>query len=199
MFEGMSGNAETLSHKWGWLVALGIVLIVLGVFVLGHAVLATLVSTLVIGWLLIIGGVVEAVHSFQVRTWGGFLLELLLAVLYFVAGVIIVSAPAGSALALTLVIAAYLLVGGIFRVVAAFSLRFRGSGWLAFSGVVAFILGLAVWQNWPATGLWFIGLCVGIELIVQGVSWVALGLTAHSLGRGGAPETAPGVPPALQT
>ena len=115
------------------------------------------------------------------RTWGGFLLELLLAVLYFVAGVIIVSAPAGSALALTLVIAAYLLVGGIFRVVAAFSLRFRGSGWLAFSGVVAFILGLAVWQNWPATGLWFIGLCVGVELIVQGVSWIALGLTA-SLG-----------------
>jgi len=64
---------------------------------------------------------------------------------------------------------------------------------------VAFILGLAVWQNWPATGLWFIGLCVGVELIVQGVSWIALGLTAHSLGRGGAPEAAPGAPPALQT
>lgn len=197
MYEGVAGNIEQLNRKWGWLVALGIALMVLGVFTLGHAVLATLVSTLLIGWLLVIGGIVEAVHSFQVRKWGGFLLELLLAILYVVAGVIIINAPAGSALALTLVIAAYLLVGGIFRVVAALALPFRGSGWLVLSGVVAAILGVAVWRDWPATGLWFLGLCVGVELIVQGASWFALGLTAHSVARGIAPDTAPGAPPAL--
>jgi uncharacterized membrane protein HdeD (DUF308 family) len=190
-------NSEGLRHKWGWLVVLGIILMLLGVFTLGHAVLATLVSTLLIGWLLVIGGVVEAVHSFQVRGWGGFLLGLLLAVLYVVAGIIILGAPAGSALALTLVIAAYLLVGGIFRVVAALTLRFPGSGWLAFSGIVAAVLGIAVWRNWPATGLWFLGLCVGVELLVQGASWFALGLTVHSVDRGIAPQANPGTPPAL--
>jgi uncharacterized membrane protein HdeD (DUF308 family) len=196
MHAGVGSSLENLHHKWGWLLVLGIALIVLGAFVLAHAVLATLVSTLLIGWLLVIGGVIEVVHSFGVRKWSGFLLELLLAILYVVAGFIILSAPAGSALMLTLVIAAYLLVGGIFRVISAISLRFPGWGWLVFSGVVAAALGAAVWRNWPATGLWFLGLCVGVELIVQGASWFALGLTVHSAGRAIAPEAAP---PALET
>ncbi len=199
MFEPVTTNLAELRRKWGWFIVLGIVLIVLGLVTLGHAALATLISTMLIGWLLVIGGVVQAVHAFQVRGWGGMLLDFLLAILYIVAGIIMVGAPAGSALALTLVVAAYLLIGGIYRVVSGLFAPFAGSGWLAFSGLIAALLGIALWRDWPVSGLWFLGLCVGIELIIQGAAWLGFGFTLHRAERArptapGAPEIPPGAP-----
>jgi uncharacterized membrane protein HdeD (DUF308 family) len=56
--------------------------------------------------------------------------------------------------------------------------RFPNWGWVTLSGAVSVALGLKLWGAWPASGLWFIGLCIGIDLIVEGAGWIMLSLGA---------------------
>jgi uncharacterized membrane protein HdeD (DUF308 family) len=46
---------------------------------------------------------------------------------------------------------------------------------------------LTIWQEWPASSLWVIGLFVGINPLFRGFNRLALGLALRSLHR---PETA---------
>jgi uncharacterized membrane protein HdeD (DUF308 family) len=104
------------------------------------------------------------------------LLHLLVGVLYVLVGFIIIDQPLNAAIELTLLIAIFLMVSGIFRVVFAVAERFAGSGWVLLNGVVTFVLGLLIYKQWPASGLWVIGLFIGIDLIFNGWAWVALAL-----------------------
>jgi len=173
------GALENIHRKWGWYLALGIALCVLGAFAILYSVTATLASMIVLGWILVFSGIVEAIHSFNVGTWSGRFMHLLAGVLEFVVGALAIAAPVPSAAALTLVLAAYLMVGGMFRCIAALSIRFPGHGWVALSGAIAFALGLAVAWRWPVSGLWFIGLCVGVDLILHGATWISFALAVH--------------------
>ena len=80
------------------------------------------------------------------------------------------------ALSTALVIACFFLIGGIYRLVSAISMQFPHWGFAAFSGLVSILLGLMLWAQWPVSGLWFIGMCIGIDLIFRGASWVSLAL-----------------------
>src|SRR5262249_43288839 len=111
--------------------------------------------------------------------WAGFFLLLLAAVLEIVVGCFVVAHPGAAALDLTLVLAAFLLIGGIFRIVAALAQRFAFWGWVLFDGIVSVILGLMLWRQWPASGVWFIGFCVGLDMLFRGCSWVALALAVR--------------------
>lgn len=173
---------EALRAGWGWYLALGIVLAVLGVLAIGASVTATLVSTLVLGWALIIGGVLSAVHAFWRRKWSGFFLDLASGVLYLVVGVMVVTHPMRSAVALTLLIAALLVVGGVFRVVAAAATRYPHWPWLMLSGVVSAVLGGMIWAQWPVSGLWVLGTFVGVDLVLNGASLTALALAVRKRG-----------------
>jgi uncharacterized membrane protein HdeD (DUF308 family) len=67
-----SVGAEELRRNWGWFLTLGILLVVLGMIALGASVAMTIASVMLFGWLLIIGGVLEAIHAFwRERGWGG--------------------------------------------------------------------------------------------------------------------------------
>jgi len=120
-----SVGAEELRQSWAWFLGLGIVLVLLGLLALLWAVVATLVSVVIFGWLLLFGGVLSVLHAFLRRRWGGFLIELFAGLLYVIVGLLIVGNPAASAVALTLFIAFFLLIGGLFRVVAALTVRFH--------------------------------------------------------------------------
>jgi uncharacterized membrane protein HdeD (DUF308 family) len=172
---------ETLRRRWGWYLALGVALIALGAFAIGHSVTMTAVAVLTFGWVLIIGGVLEAVHAFWRKGWGGFFLDLAVGILYFVVGFMIVANPAASAVALTLLVAMFLIVGGIFRGVMAVAVRYPNWIWMLLHGIVSLLLGVLIWQRWPIAGLWVIGLYIGIEMIFNGSSLVMLGLAARKL------------------
>jgi uncharacterized membrane protein HdeD (DUF308 family) len=121
------------------------------------------------------------VAAFWGRRWRGFFLHLLAGVLYFIVGVFMIDKPLAGALTLTLLIAAGLLVGGIFRIVVSLVERFDGWGWMLLNGAISVILGLAIWREWPFSGLWVIGLFIGIEMVFSGVSWLMLGLGVRSI------------------
>ena len=175
------GTLEDLRRHWGWFVGIGIALIVLGLIALFYAAGTTMVSMMVIGWLLIVGGVIDGVHAFGEQTWSGFFIDLFTGVLYLVAGFILVANPAASAVGLTLVIAMFLIVSGIFRGIAALAIRPLHWGWLLMHAIISLVLGILIWQNWPVSGLLAIGLFVGIEIIANGVTMVMLGSMARKL------------------
>jgi len=179
---------DVVQRNWGWFLALGIVQIVLGMVALGEAFLMTIFSVVMLGWLLI-GGVSSIVHAFMERQWSGFFIDLLTGLFYCVAGFMMVSSPGEAAVTLTLVISMFLIVGGIFRIVESLVGNLPHKGWVFLNGVVTLILGILIWRQWPLSGLWVIGLFVGIEMLLYGWSLVMLATAAKSLAPA-APSTA---------
>lgn len=165
-----------------WLrILLGIVLILGGIFVVGDLALATLVSTLLIGFTAIVMGAFEIIHAFWTKGWGGFLWQILLGALYIVFGWIVVSQPVSGALILTYVLGLVLLASGIVRIIVAFT-HWSKAGWLMLvSGVFGILAGLIILTGWPATGIWVLGLLLGIDLISHGVAWLTRGWLPSAL------------------
>ena len=174
---------NALRGNWFWFVILGVALVVLGVIALGSVGIASLAAAAAIGVLLLLGGAAEVVGAFWCRGWSGFFLELLSGVLSIVVGLMFLRAPVGALLGLTLLVACFLMVGGIFKIVAALAYRFAAWGWSLAGGIIDVILGVMIWQEWPASALWVIGLFVGINLLFRGFNWIALGLALRSLPR----------------
>ena len=89
--------------------------------------------------------------------------------------------PTGvAALSLTLLLGVSLVVQGAFRIAAALATHADGRGWLLISGLASLLLGIFIWSEWPVSGIWVIGLFVGIELIFYGGAWIALALRLRS-------------------
>ena len=171
-------TVSAMKRNWGWFLFLGIVEILLGTVAIGASVFATIVTVVFFGWLLLAGGVLSALHAFWRKQWRGFFLDLATGVLYVVAGFLMVANPAAAAVSLTLLIAMFLLMGGIFRIIVALSGHLEHWGWVMLNGLITAGLGILIWRQWPVSGLWVIGLFVGIEMIFYGWSLVMLSLIA---------------------
>jgi uncharacterized membrane protein HdeD (DUF308 family) len=171
---------EELRRHSGWFIGLGIALIILGVIALGDSILVTVVSITLFGIILIVGAVLGMIEAFRLKKWTGFFLHLFLAVLSGIVGVIIVANPVAGAVTLTLLMSVYFVVGGLFRIIFALVERFDSWGWMFFNGIVTLLLGILIWKQWPLSGLWIIGLFIGIEMIIYGWSWLMLGLSVRS-------------------
>ena len=178
----MSSLAETtglapLRAKSGWIVALGVVYVIAGFIALGSVVFATVVSVFVVGVMMLIAGVAEVINAFQIKTWGKFLLWLLLGALYIVAGFVTFENPLLAAAVLTLLLGFALLASGVMRIVLAFSMKEEMPWiWVAVSGLITLLLGLVILAHWPVSGLYILGLFLGIDLIIVGMGWIGIGL-----------------------
>jgi uncharacterized membrane protein HdeD (DUF308 family) len=174
-------EAENLRRRWGWLMTLGILMVVLGTIALIIMPAATIGTVLVLGWLLVVSGIIEAVHAFRVRKWGGIFLHLIGGILGVLVGLLIVTHPVAGALAWTLLFASFFTVIGIFRLVAAIRLKFPNWGWAVFDGAVTLLLGVLLWAQWPWSGFWFLGFAVGFSLLLRGWSYVMFAIALRSL------------------
>jgi len=172
---------EILRPKWGWIFVLGILMVILGTIALYMMPAASLATALVFGWLLLVSGVIEVIHAFGVRGWGGFFLHLACGVLGIFIGLMVITHPVAGAVAFTLLFSSFLTVIGLFRLIAAFSLKFPHWGWAFFDGIVTLALGILIWAEWPWSGLWFLGLSVGISLLLRGWSYVMFALAVRNL------------------
>jgi uncharacterized membrane protein HdeD (DUF308 family) len=173
-------TADYIREHRVWFTVLGAVMIALGIFVALSSVTATIVSIFFLSGILLLEGALRVVAAFSAKEWVGSLLLVLAGAFYVVTGILTFRHPVTAALALTLLFAALFLCVGLFRVIAAVWYRFPHWGWVALSGAVSFLLGLMLWNDWPASGLWFIGLCIGIDLIVEGLGWIGLPVGGNS-------------------
>jgi uncharacterized membrane protein HdeD (DUF308 family) len=170
-----------LRRHWGWLLALGVALILLGTAALVLMPISTVAAVMLLGWIMVVSGIVEAIHAFRVRGWGGVFLHLVGGVLGVLVGLLIVTHPLAGALVWTLLFAALFTVIGVFRTVAAIRLKFPNWGWAVFDGIVTLALGLLLWAQWPWSAFWFLGLALGVSLILRGWSYIMFGVAVHSL------------------
>jgi uncharacterized membrane protein HdeD (DUF308 family) len=174
-------ECDIVRPRWGWLLSLGILMVILGTIALFIMPAATIGTALVLGWLLVISGIVEMVHAFRVRRWGGLFLHLIGGVLGILVGLLVVTHPVAGALAWTLLFASFFTVIGLFRIITAATLKFPNWGWAFFDGIVTLGLGILLWAQWPWSGAWFLGMAVGVSLILRGWSYVMFALAIHSV------------------
>jgi uncharacterized membrane protein HdeD (DUF308 family) len=175
-----SGFAE-VAGKWSWYLALGVFLVVMGCIATGMAATTTILSTVLLGWILLVAGAGLAILSFLTGRWSGFLLTMAAGILSIVAGTEILNYPASGAAVITLIIGTMLAVAGIFRSIGAASMQFPNWGWSLLSGIVTFLFGAALIKNWQGSGLWFLGLAVGVDLIFHGISWITFSFGIHNI------------------
>jgi len=186
----LAADLDEVRSSWGWFLALGIILMLLGAFCILANVTATFTTVLMVGWLLLFGAIVSVVHAFRVHTWSGFFLYLLTALLRGFTGYVFIRYPLSGAVGLTFVLASFLIVGGIFRTIGSAALHFPRWGWAAFSGVVSAVLGVMLLAQMPVSSIWFIGFAVGVEMITDGASLAAISTAIHGLPKIYQPRTA---------
>jgi uncharacterized membrane protein HdeD (DUF308 family) len=165
-------GGESGGNARAWIIVAGVALLGLGILAIAYDVTATIVSVILFGSLLMVAGIMQIVHAFQVRGWSGFFLYLLDGILRATVGTFLVVYPGSGALTLTLVLSFYFIAGGLFKSIGAMVLQFPSWGWTVASGVVSVALGVMLAGQWPASGLWFIGFAVGLDLILYG--WALL-------------------------
>jgi uncharacterized membrane protein HdeD (DUF308 family) len=175
-----TGLAE-VDRKWGWYCALGVFLILLGLIASSMAVVTTIVSVYALGWILLGAGAALAIFSFLTGKWSGFLLTLAAGALSAITGITMLSNPLAGAVALTLIVGTILVAAGIFRSISALVMQFPNWGWSLLSGVVSLAMGAILLARLPVASLWFIGLYVGIDLVIHGIAWIMFSLRVHSL------------------
>jgi len=181
--EGAFGfDPRRLAERWGWFMALGVVMLLAGVFALGDTVLVTLLSVLFIGAALLVGGVCQVVHAFANKAWGAFLFALLCGALYIVSGLLIMREPVQGSVVITILLVAALCVSGVLRIVMALRHREIPGWWLLLlGGLISVALAAALYLSLPWSGLWFLGMVVAIELLFQGIAWIRLGLALREM------------------
>src|SRR5262245_23671904 len=173
---------STAPHAPSWVaLLLGFVLIAAGIFVLGDVALASVISAFAIGGAAVVGGGFEIAHAFWTPAWGSFAWRLLLGILYIVFGVALMVRPDFSAFILTYLLGCVLVVSGLVRLVLGYRHRGHLGSLMLVSGVVGIAAGSMILARWPASGLWTIGLLVGIDLLAHGVAWLAVAWASRSL------------------
>ena len=168
-----------LPARWKPLLTLGIVLIAFGTLALAVSFVATLVSVLAFGWLLLVTGGTETVYAFKNARWAGTILHVANGVLSGTAGFLLVMNPAAGAVVLTLLMAMFFLIGGLFRIGAALVMSVPHRGWILLSGAVTLLLGIFIWRQLPGAAIWLIGTFVGVDMIMIGWSWTMAALAAR--------------------
>ena len=151
---------------WGWVV------LIAGIFSLLAPLASGVAISMLVGALLAVAGITRLIEAFQ----GGGFWSGLFGLIYIVAGFTVMGRPLLGLATLTLVLAIYFLAVGISEIIAAFQIRpAQGWGFLLFSGIVSIVLGMMIWNQWPLSGRWAVGVLVGVQLMFSGMTMITLG------------------------
>jgi uncharacterized membrane protein HdeD (DUF308 family) len=185
--------AETrrlISEKWGWFLALGIVLIVVGMAAIVFPLVSTIAAKIMLGWLFLIGGVFMVMHAFSSQGWQGFIWSLLIGVLYLIAGGYLAFFPLTGLFTLAILLAALFLAEGVAEIIMAFKVRpHEGWGFMLLSGIAALAVGVMIALDLPSSATWALGLLVGINLLFSGWSYIFLALAGRRASEGVRPSS----------
>ena len=175
---------DMLVRNWKWLVGIGILLIVMGIF----AILAPFVASVAVGaWIgaaFLLAGIGQVAQSFGRGGWREAIGHLLIGAVYIIGALLVIFNPVIGLVAFSLVIVVMLAVSGIVRIVEGLRLRpARGWGWMTTAGVLALAAAIVIYASFPGSAMWLLGLIAGIAFVSDGSALLALGLAARKLAR----------------
>jgi uncharacterized membrane protein HdeD (DUF308 family) len=170
----------------------GILMLICGFLAICIPLASGIGVAIVIGWLLLISGVWHLLFGFRSGSGiGGFLWQLLLAIVYGAAGLMVLLYPLAGLAWLTLVLATFLLIEAALEFVLYFKLRRRvNAGWVLVDAIITLLLGIRIWAHGPFSSVWAIGTLIGVSLIFSGISRLML---SSAVSRGATAAARPAV------
>lgn len=176
-------HLPSFGKNWPRFLFWGIVLLLLGIAAICASTVATLISVVILGFFIFFGGAIILIDTltFWWGKWGGFLLHSLAAILYLIVGLILIMNPVEGSISLTLLLGAFYVVIGLYRIFYSSSSKAPRWGWSLVNGIISFILGILILASWPASSLFIIGLFVGIDLVFSGWTYIMAALAARSI------------------
>ena len=166
-----------ITENRGIFIALGLVLIVVGIIAIGAPLATTIVAKVFLGWVLLMAGVSQVLHALATRGWRGFLGELLLGALYIAVGVWLAFFPLAGIIGLTVLLAATFVADGLLKLQIGWRVRPEsGWFWMIVSGLVAIVAGVLLVMGLPSTATWAIGLLAGVNILVSGIAFLSVAL-----------------------
>jgi len=177
---GLQGPLGVAKKITGWYIGAAVLFIVLGIFAIIEPGVASLGVTLLVGWLLIIGAVAHLIAAFKGGGAKQVIFQLLIAVVYFIGGISFLTHPIMGVSTLTLLLAGVILAEGVLEIISYFRMKGDGaSGWVLFNGIVTILLGCLIWFQWPSSTVWAIGILVGVNLLMTGITRLMFGLAVR--------------------
>ncbi len=174
-------TSNLLNRDWSWLLGLGILFVIFGFLGLSSVVGVTLISIVFVGFMFLIGGILQLVDVSRSRQWKPALWHGLIALMYFLGGCFIIWDPVLASTLITALLGWTLVVIGIFRLPMAISLHgHKGWVFMLISSLIALGLGCIILMQWPLSSLWVIGLFISIELLVNGLSYMIIAIAKRN-------------------
>jgi uncharacterized membrane protein HdeD (DUF308 family) len=175
--------ADAIHAHWKFFLAEGIVMLVLGLVAIAVPEIASLAIAILIGWLFFVGGIFRTLSVLRHRGMPGFAWSLLTAVLAIVLGLVLLLRPIAGVLTLTIALVVFFVVEGIAAILLAIEHRrhLPSWGWVLLSGLVDLLLAFLIWDGWPSSAGWAIGLLVGINMVFVGLSMIMTAIAARTM------------------
>jgi uncharacterized membrane protein HdeD (DUF308 family) len=173
---------RSLKDHWQMFVVQGILLVILGALAIAVPQVASVAISAFVGWLLFFAGTMRAISLIRSPHAPGYVSSLLLAILTAILGLVLALFPIQGAFTLTLALVAYFVAHGIASFFLAFSIKGDTGRWvlLILGGIIDLVLAGLVISGWPATGIWVLGLYVGINMLFTGFAFIFAALGARA-------------------
>ncbi|MGB7434349.1 MAG: DUF308 domain-containing protein [Candidatus Acidiferrum sp.] len=180
--EGLRSPSSVVKKITGWYIVAAVLFIVLGIFAIIEPGVAGLGVTLLVGWLLLIGAVFHFIAAFKGGGAKQVIFQVLIGILYAIGGVYFLTHTIMATATLTLLLAGIILAEGVIEVISYFRMRKEGaSGWLLVNAIITLALGGLIWFHWPSSTVWAIGILVGVNLLMTGITRLMFGLAVRKL------------------
>jgi uncharacterized membrane protein HdeD (DUF308 family) len=160
----------------GWSVALGVLIVILGIFLLGYPFLAGVATVVTLGGILLAVAIVELVFALCFKSASDFFIKLFSAIIFGITGFLLLAYPGTGLVGLTLFVGGMLLVQGIILAVLGFRAEKGARGWLLFDAAVTVVVSWMILAHWPTSSVWTIGTLVAVGVIVRGVTRIGSSL-----------------------
>ena len=154
-----------------WYLVQGALMFAAGVLALIYPVLSSVAVVYLLGWLLIISGLVQGIGLIGARNVPHFWLQLISVVLSVIIGFLFLTRPGDGLLTLTLLLIVFFMIEGFSKIIFALTIRpFPNWGWVMLSGFVGVVLALLLWSMMPISAAWLLGVLLGVLLICEGAA-----------------------------
>ena len=175
--------AAAIHGHWKLFLAEGIVMVILGLVAIAVPEVASLAIAIFIGWLFFVGGIFRTLSLLRHRHLPGFGWALATSILAILLGLVLVARPITGVLTLTLALVVFFILEGVGAILLAVEHRrhLPSWGWVLFSGLVDLLLAFLIWDGWPSSAGWAIGLLVGINMLFLGLSLIMTALAARTM------------------
>ena len=161
---------------------IGILMVIFGILAIGSPFVSGLAVAMYVGAMLFVGGIFRLIFAFKAQSLGSGIWAILVGFLTILAGLYMLGNPVLGLGMITLVLAVYFFIEGIFEIIYAFQVKpMIGGGWALFGGLVSLVLGIMIWRQFPVSGTWAIGILFGVHMLFTGMAMLGIGSAARSM------------------